>query len=89
MVVSRQQERLFDLRTIRRNIRSGLMTKDRYEEYLRSLPDMTENIAPPTSPEDEAEARKARGEGSKTDLAFPVRTRQPDDDDDGDAGDAG
>jgi hypothetical protein len=49
MVVSRQQERLVDLRTIRRNIRAGMLTKDKFDEYLRSLPDMSENIAPPSS----------------------------------------
>jgi hypothetical protein len=82
MVVSRQQERLVDLRTIRRNIRAGMLTKERFDEYLRSLPDMSENIAPPTSLEDEAEARKARSESAaKHDAPFPVRTRPADADD--------
>ena len=61
MVISRQFERLFDLRTIRRNIRAGNVTKEKYDEYLRSLPDMAENIAPLSSMDDDGEGKPGRG----------------------------
>ncbi len=87
MVISRQFERLFDLRTIRRNIRSGTMTKEKYDEYLRSLPDMADNIAPLSSMDDDGEGKPARGEGGGSPApSFPRRTDVPiltgDDDDD-------
>jgi hypothetical protein len=102
MVVSRQHERLFDLRTIRRNVRSGLLTRDKVEEYLKSLPDMSENIAPLSSMDDDGEGKPARGEGggAVTSPTFPRRMDMPvdtdedldalgdDDDDDDDDDDA-
>ncbi len=104
MVVSRQHERLFDLRTIRRNVRSGLLTRDKVEVYLKSLPDMSENIAPLSSMDDDGEGKPARGEGggAVTSPTFPRRMDMPvdtdedldalgddeDDDDDDDADEA-
>jgi hypothetical protein len=46
--------RLFDLRTIERNIKRGLITRKEYERFLKSLPDAAEKIAP-----SEAEATPA------------------------------
>jgi hypothetical protein len=101
MVVSRQNERLFDLRTVRRNVRSGLLTRDKVEEYLKSLPDMSENIAPLSSMDDDGEGKPARGEGGAavSSPTFPRRMDMPvdtdedldalgDDDDDDDDDDA-
>ena len=87
MVISRQFERLFDLRTIRRNIRAGNIAKEKYDEYLRSLPDMADNIAPLSSMDDDGEGKPGRGEGSAPAAPlFPRRTDAPiltgDDDDD-------
>jgi hypothetical protein len=87
MVISRQFERLFDLRTIRRNIRSGVMTREKYDEYLRSLPDMADNVAPLGGMDDDGEGKPSRGEGGGTSApSFPRRTDVPiltgDDDDD-------
>ena len=39
--------RLFDNRTIERNIRKGLTTRKDYEKYLKSLPDVADKAAPP------------------------------------------
>ncbi len=39
--------RLFDSRTIERNIRSGLVTRKEYERFLKSLPDSAGKVAPP------------------------------------------
>jgi len=46
--------RLFDLRTIERNIKRGLITRKDYERFLKSLPDASDNTLPPetaTQPE--------------------------------------
>ncbi len=48
--MSREEEakntRLFDARTVERNIRKGLITRKDYEKHLKSLPDVTDKIAP-------------------------------------------
>jgi hypothetical protein len=41
--------RLFDLRTVERNIKRGLITRKDYERYLKSLPDAGNNTIPPES----------------------------------------
>lgn len=38
--------RLFDLRTVERNIKRGLITRKDYERYLKSLADAAGNVAP-------------------------------------------
>jgi hypothetical protein len=49
--MSREEEvidvRLFDLRTVERNIKRGLITRKEYERHLKSLPDASDNVAPP------------------------------------------
>jgi hypothetical protein len=53
--MSRDEEvrdvRLFDLRTVERNIRRGLITRKDYERFLKSLADATEKVAPAEPPE--------------------------------------
>ena len=39
--------RLFDLRTVERNIKRGLITRKDYERHLKSLPDASANTLPP------------------------------------------
>ena len=39
--------RLFDVRIIERNVRKGLTTRKDYDKYLKSLPDVSDKIAPP------------------------------------------
>ena len=58
MVAPRQLERFFDLRTVRRNIRGGLITKERYEEWLKTLPDAADNVATVSLEDEEREARR-------------------------------
>jgi hypothetical protein len=57
--MSRDEEvkdvRLFDLRTVERNIKRGLVTRKEYERFLKSLADASENIAS-VGPEPEATA---------------------------------
>ena len=49
--------RLFDLRTVERNIKRGVITRKDYERFLKSLPDASDNAllsesgAPPTAQE--------------------------------------
>jgi hypothetical protein len=38
--------RLFDLRTIERNIKRGLITRKDYDRFLKSLPDASGNVIP-------------------------------------------
>jgi len=38
--------RLFDLRTVERNIKRGLITRKDYERFLKSLPDAADNTLP-------------------------------------------
>lgn len=49
--MSREEEvknvRLFDTRTVERNIRKGLITRKDYEKYLKSLSDAAPKAAPP------------------------------------------
>ena len=45
-----KNDRLFDSRTVERNIRKGLITRKDYEKYLKGLNDVTDKIAPPEAP---------------------------------------
>ncbi|MCA9689731.1 MAG: hypothetical protein KC636_08980, partial [Myxococcales bacterium] len=45
----RDPERFFDVRTVRRNIKSGRVTKEQYEEHLQSLDDVGRNIMEPSA----------------------------------------
>jgi hypothetical protein len=38
---------LFDLRTVERNIKRGLVTRKEYERFLKSLSDAAGNVVPP------------------------------------------
>jgi hypothetical protein len=84
MVAPRQLERLFDLRTVRRNIRGGLITKERYEEWLKTLPDAADNVATVSFEDEEREAR--RQASPRFPVISPTRplVSAPFDDDDDD-----
>jgi len=51
--MSRDEEvkdvRLFDTRTVERNIKRGLITRKEYERFLKSLSDATEKMSPAES----------------------------------------
>jgi hypothetical protein len=42
--------RLFDVRTVERNIKKGLITRKDYEKFLKSLGDSSEKVVPPDQP---------------------------------------
>jgi hypothetical protein len=47
-------QRLFDVRTIERSIKKGVVTRKDYEKHLKALADATEKVAPPEEhPDDE------------------------------------
>ncbi len=41
--MSKENERLYDLRILERNIRKGLIARKDVEKYLKSLPDRADN----------------------------------------------
>ena len=51
--MSRDEEvkdvRLFDTRTVERNIKRGLITRKEYERFLKSLSDAAEKVSPAES----------------------------------------
>ncbi|WP_434418413.1 hypothetical protein [Nannocystis pusilla] len=84
MVAPRQLERLFDLRTVRRNIRGGLITKERYEEWLKTLPDATDNVATVSFEDEDREARRASPRFPVISPTRPLVSAPFDDDEDDD-----
>jgi predicted RNA-binding protein associated with RNAse of E/G family len=46
-MTTREDAKAWDVRTLERKLRKGLITKKDYEKYLKGLPDKSENIAPP------------------------------------------
>ncbi len=58
-MTTREESKLYDVRTLERRIRRGLINKKDYEKYLKALPDATDKAAPP-----EAE-RGDEGEGDE------------------------
>ena len=46
-------QRLFDVRTIERNIKKGMTTRKDYEKHLKALADATDKVAPPEEHPDE------------------------------------
>ena len=42
---------VFDVRTVERNIKKGHTTRKEYEKYLKALPDVAANVAPPEEDE--------------------------------------
>jgi hypothetical protein len=43
---TRDDAKLYDVRTLERKLRKGVINKKDYDKYLKSLPDSSDNIAP-------------------------------------------
>lgn len=43
--MTRDQSKLYDVRTLERNLRKGLLSKKDYDKYLKALPDVEQNAA--------------------------------------------
>jgi hypothetical protein len=41
-----REEKMWDVRTLERKLRKGIINRKDYEKYLKSLPDRAENAAP-------------------------------------------
>ncbi|MES1171822.1 MAG: hypothetical protein ABUL77_01185 [Bacteroidota bacterium] len=59
-------QRLFDVRTIERNIKKGLTTRKDYEKHLKALADATEKVAPPEEHPDDEDADLDEGSTEPT-----------------------
>lgn len=53
MAIARNSDRLMDLRTIKRNIASGLITKEQVREHLETLPDVSDKLEVMTIPDED------------------------------------
>ena len=51
-MTTRDEQKIYDVRTLERNIRKGLITRKDYDKYLKTLPDRADNVAEPRSLED-------------------------------------
>ena len=43
--MTRDDSKMYDVRTLERNLRKGLINKKDYEKYLKALPDRADNAA--------------------------------------------
>jgi hypothetical protein len=48
-MTTRDDSKLYDVRTLERRLRRGIINKKDYEKYLKGLPDASDKIAPPES----------------------------------------
>ena len=46
MTITRDDPRFWDVRTLERRLRKGLITKKDYDKYLKTIPDASEKQAP-------------------------------------------
>ena len=53
MTISREDPRFWDVRTIERRIRKGVVTRKDLEKHMKSVEDSKDRVAPP--PEDDAD----------------------------------
>ena len=49
MTIAREDPRFWDIRTVERRIRKGLLTTKDFEKHLKSLEDAGDRVAPPPS----------------------------------------
>jgi hypothetical protein len=59
-MTTRDESKLYDVRTLERRLRRGIISKKDYEKYLKSLPDASDKMAPvhaePARRDEEADA---------------------------------
>jgi hypothetical protein len=65
---SKENERLFDLRVVERNIRKGIISRKDLERVIKSLPDRADNAVKMAEIEDAAAARAAAQNAARTDA---------------------
>ena len=67
--------RQFDIRTVERYIRRGVVGRKDYDKYLKSLPDVTDKVAPHEAPETMVETEQVLADAPSTEApadAAPV-----------------
>ena len=73
------QDWQFDKRVLRRNIRRSIITTQDYQEYLKGLSDVADNVAAPDDADEEvAGAAPTAGDEQSAQAAEPAMTEQPD-----------
>ena len=55
-------QRLFDVRTLERNIKKGLITRKDYEKHLKALDDAAAKVAPAEEHPDDVDDESPAGE---------------------------
>ena len=49
MTLSREDPRFWDIRTVERRIRKGILTKKEVEKHVKGLEDSKDRVAPPAT----------------------------------------
>jgi hypothetical protein len=65
---SKENERLFDLRVVERNIRKGIISRKDLERVIKALPDRADNAVKMAEIEDAAAARAAAQNAARSDA---------------------
>ena len=60
-MTTRDEQKLYDVRTLERNLRKGVINKKDYEKFLKALPDRAENIATTAVVDDDDDDRESDG----------------------------
>jgi hypothetical protein len=64
MNITKEDPRFWDVRTVGRRIRRGLLNRKDYDKYLKSLPDIADKAQPiDLAASDEAEVAEEAAEG--------------------------
>jgi hypothetical protein len=60
------EQKKFDIRTIERNTKSGIITQKDYETYLSKLPDVRDKVFNPEEPSEDSGEVESKREGESS-----------------------
>jgi hypothetical protein len=60
------EQKKFDIRTIERNTKSGIVTQKDYETYLSKLPDVSDKVFNPEGASEDSEEVESKREGESS-----------------------
>ena len=60
------EQKKFDIRTIERNTKSGIITQKDYETYLSKLPDLSDKVFNPEETLEDSEEVESKREGESS-----------------------
>ena len=73
------EQKKFDIRTIERNTKSGIITQKDYETYLSKLPDVSDKVfnleEPPVDSGEFESKREGEGSSKKKELKKKVKSK--------------